>query len=170
MDRPTNTGRMAAYFWNEGTILPYGLRGVPMNEAALQEPGWTYLLLFYRPDAIPLDDWLAQRGGVLPDRLAFVIPDGTWHQAAHMARRVRPLRDMPCVCLPPGRPGLWKIRTPRLPGQLCTAEAVIRLARWLGSADPADRMEDLLRIIQHHMLIMKGMKDEKEPAPESHTP
>lgn len=170
-ERPTNTGRLAARFWGNSELLHYGVRDTPLDPVLLERPGWTCALLFFRDDALEWDEWRAQTADADPARTAFFVPDGSWRQAAHMARRLPALRAMPCVRLPPGPPGLWRIRIPRLPGQLCTAEAVIRLAAALGHAEEAAKMMELLRHIHDTMWRMRGHagapRNEETPKGES---
>lgn len=156
IERPTNTGRLITRLWGNGEILAYGRRSAPFDVTPITRPGWTYALLFLRADSISFEQWRSEHAGVDPAHTAFVIPDGSWSQSSHMSRRILPLRFMPCVRLPPGPPGLWTIRRPRDPSQLCTAEAAIRLAAALGHTEEAAVMLDWLRTIHHRMLVMKG--------------
>lgn len=155
-ERPTSTGRMAAHCWGNSEVLLYGRGRTPFDESPLRRPGWSHALLFLRADAEPLDAWLARRSPEEAERTAFVVPDGSWHQASHMSRRLGALRDMPCVRLPEGPPGFWRIRVPRTPDQLCTAEAIARLLSALGHADGARAMLDSLRHMHDVMWKMRG--------------
>jgi DTW domain-containing protein len=156
-ERPTNTGRLAARFWGGSELLTYGAREAPLDPARLERPAdWTCALLFFRDDALEWKEWRARTTDADPERTAIFVPDGSWRQAAHMARRLPALRAMPCVKLPPGPPGLWRIRIPRISSQLCTAEAVIRLAAALGHTQEAAEMLELLRYIHDTMWRMRG--------------
>lgn len=166
-ERPTSTGRMAAHCWGNSEVLLYGRGRTPFDESPLRRPGWTYALLFLRADAEPLDAWLARPEVARAERVAFVVPDGSWHQASHMARRLGALRGMPCVRLPAGPPGFWRIRVPRTPDQLCTAEAIARLLAALGHAAAADSMLDSLRHMHDIMWKMRGWTPAPPPSPEN---
>lgn len=155
-ERPTSTGRMAAHCWGNSEALCYGRGRTPMDESPLCRPGWTYALLFPRAGALPVADWLRAHEDTDPSRTAFVVPDGSWHQAAHISRRLRALRDMPCIRLPEGPPGFWRIRVPLTPDRLCTAEAVARLLAGLGHAAAAGAMLDALRHMHDIMWEMRG--------------
>ena len=103
----------------------------------------------------PLTAELVAAGGP-PGQVAFVVLDGSWRQAAHMARRIPALRKMTPCRLPDGPAGRWQIRRPRRPHELCTLEAVIRLADLLGFADAARRMMEAMDLVNARMLFMKG--------------
>ncbi len=129
-------------------------RSLPFDEAALRQPDTDYLLLFPSDDAAELSaEMAASRPG---RRVAFVLLDGTWHQASRMSHRIAALRGMRRVKLPPGSPSSWTIRNPLRPEQLCTLEAAIRVVDVLGLRYEADRMMDGLEWIEARMLFMKG--------------
>jgi len=154
VDRPTNTGRMALHLLTHSVRVLYGRRGVALDTAPLEDPGHRYLALFPRAEApwlTPED--LQPEEGRTP---ALVVPDGTWAQASHMMRRIAPLRRMRCVRLPPGPPGLWRIRRPRHPDQLCTLEAVIRAVEIGGHASEATALFDALALIHARMQAMRA--------------
>ncbi len=155
IDRPTNTGRLAAHMWPNSRILPYGLRGVPFDEAPLLDPSLHYRLLHPAPGALVLSEEEIASAGP-PDRTVFVILDGSWRQAAHMARRIPALRAMPGYRLPDGPAGRWQIRRPRKAHELCTVEAVVRIVGLLGRGEEARRMEEAMDLVHARMLYMKG--------------
>ncbi len=156
MDRPTNTGRMAAHVWSPSVIVPYAVHGQRANETELTRPGHDYLLLYPRPGARKLSADMLQPA---PGReLTLVVPDGSWRQAAHMTRRWPSLRSMPCVALPPGPPGAWDIRRPLHPHQLCTLEAVIRVIALFGEAEAAQRLQETLAMMNQGMRFMRGLR------------
>ena len=152
--RPTNTGRMVAAMLPNTVLMPFAVRGVPFDETPLRRGDTDYLLLFPSDDAVELTAELAApRPG---RRTAFVMLDGTWHQASRMSHRIDALQNVPRVRLPPGPPSSWTIRNPQRPDQLCTLEAAIRVVATLGRAEEADRMLDALELIEARMLYMKG--------------
>lgn len=129
-------------------------RSMPFDDAPLRRDDTDYLLLFPSDGAAVLTpEMAAPRPG---RRVAFVLIDGTWHQASRMTRRIAALRGMRHVRLPPGPPSSWSIRNPLLPEQLCTLEAAIRVIAVLGRTADADRMLDALELIEARMLFMKG--------------
>ena len=129
-------------------------RSMPFDEAPLRRTDTDYLLLFPSDDAAELTpEMAAPRPG---RRTAFVLLDGTWHQASRISHRIAALRGMRHVRLPPGPPSSWSIRNPLRPEQLCTLEAAIRVVAVLGRAEEADRMLDGLELIEARMLFMKG--------------
>ncbi|MBP7274895.1 MAG: DTW domain-containing protein [Kiritimatiellae bacterium] len=155
-ERPTSTGRMAAHCWGNSEVLCYGRGRTPMDESPLCRPGWTYALLFPRADALTVADWRRAHEHADPARTAIVVPDGSWHQAAHMTRRLRSLRGMTCLRLPEGPPGFWRIRVPLTPDRLCTAEAVARLLAEFGHPAASKAMLDALHHMHEVMWSMRG--------------
>ncbi len=129
-------------------------RSLPFDDASLRRADTDYLVLF-PSDGSPVltPEMAAPRPG---RRVAFVLIDGTWHQASRMSHRIAALRGMRHVKLPPGPPSSWSIRNPLLPEQLCTLEAAIRVVAVLGRTADADRMLDALELIEARMLFMKG--------------
>ena len=157
VDRPTNTGRLALAMLAESALVLYGRRGVPLDTAPLEDPATDYLLLFPRAEAAelaPAD--LRPRPDAPHRRPALVVADGTWAQASHMTRRIAPLRAMRCVKLPEGPPGLWQIRRPRRPDQLCTLEAVIRAVAVGGFSAEAARLQNVLEEVHRRMQSMRA--------------
>lgn len=157
VDRPTNTGRLALRMLSNHALVLYGRRGIPLDTSPLEDPALDYRLLFPR-DGAP---WLAPedlrpRADERNRRPALVVADGTWAQASHMTRRIGPLRNMRCVRLPPGPPGLWRIRRPRRPEQLCTLEAVIRAMAVAGFAAESAALLDALREVHRRLLAMRA--------------
>jgi len=86
---------------------------------------------------------------------ALVVVDGTWAQASHMVRRIRPLRAMPAVRLPAGPPGIWTIRRARQPEHLCTLEAVIRAVGISGFPREAEALQTALTLIHERLWAMR---------------
>lgn len=154
--RPTNTGRMALHMLTNSRALMYALGREPVDESLLRRPDRRYYLLFPREGAPVADRAILEPDDGRP--VSLVVLDGTWRQAAHMARRIAPLREMPCLALPPGPPSAWDIRRPQRPEQLCTLEAVIRVVALLGRTAEARRMQECLVWINARMLYMKGLR------------
>ncbi len=161
--RPTNTGRLLGQFAAGTRILLYGRRGEPVEEAAFAEPGAEYLLLFPRPGARVVSREVARPAG--GRRVVFVLPDGSWRQAAHIARRVPALRRLPSVQLPDGPPGEWCLRHADRPGRLSTVEAGIRAVAAAGYAAEAAELERAMRAVLGRMLYMKGRRPAPPPWP-----
>lgn len=153
LDRPTNTGRVALRMLVNSERVVYGRRGVEPDWSPLEDPRLDYLLLFPRTDADSLcrEDLMPRAGRMA----ALVVVDGTWSQASHMTRRIPPLRQMRCVKLPPGPPGIWHIRKPRCREQLCTLEAVIRAVAIFGAVKAAVDMLRVLKEIHDRMWAMR---------------
>jgi len=154
VDRPTNTGRLALRMLSNRALVVYGRRGVALETAPLEDDAFEHRLLFPRAEASELSpaDFRLRTGRPL----SLAVADGTWAQASHMSRRIAPLRRMPCVRLPPGPPGLWTIRRPRRPDQLCTLEAIVRAVALAGYAAEAAAMQAALATVHERMLRMRN--------------
>lgn len=129
-------------------------RSLPFDDAPLRRADTDYLVLFPSDGAAVLTPEMVEPSP--GRRVAFVLIDGTWHQASRMSHRIVALRGMTHVQLPPGPPSSWSIRNPLRPGQLCTLEAAVRVVAVLGRTADADRMLDALELIEARMLFMKG--------------
>lgn len=155
IDRPTNTGRMVLGMLPNSRLITYAARDVPLDESPLRDPDTRYLLMLPRTGARVLSPVVADPAPYR--RTALVLLDGSWPQASHMARRIASLRPMTCIRLPDGPPGSWAIRRPQKPEQLCTLEAAIRAVAILGRPGEAERMRDILALIEARMLYMRGV-------------
>lgn len=162
VDRPTNTGRLALRMLSNHALVIYGRRGVALETAPLQDEAFEHRLLFPRAGATELSaaDFRPREGRPL----SLAVADGTWAQASHMTRRIALLRQMPCVRLPPGPPGLWTIRRPRRPDQLCTLEAITRVVAVAGYPEEAAAMQAALAMVHERMLRMRAGAGGAPPA------
>ncbi|MDZ4199295.1 MAG: tRNA-uridine aminocarboxypropyltransferase [Kiritimatiellia bacterium] len=156
VDRPTNTGRMIRKMFPETERVLYGRQGIPLDIAPLMAADTDYLILYPGPESETLKPENLRPAA--HRRLALILLDGTWRQAAHMSRRIARLREIPRVRLPDGRPGVWTIRTPNAPCQLCTLEAAIRTVRLAGQLHDARDLQISMEWIQLRMLYMKGLR------------
>lgn len=154
VDRPTNTGRLLLRMLSNSVLVLYGRRGVPLDASPLENPAFEHRALFPRADAPVLtgEDFHPLNGRPL----SLAIVDGTWAQASHMMRRIPGLRRMPCVQLPPGPPGIWTIRRPRRPDQLCTLEAGIRAVAIAGFTAEAAAMQRALEVVHERLCRMRA--------------
>ncbi len=119
-------GKEAARTSNSGRLVPMTLRRGELHQ---RDP---------RTGALDLDLADDDRRAVLlypmatevlapgPRRLTLVVPDGNWSQARKMARRVPGLAALPRVCLPPGEPSRFRLRSHPDPRRVSTFEAVAR--------------------------------------------
>lgn len=80
---------------------------------------WAFVLT--TSDATPLEP------SALPDGpLLMIVPDGTWHQAAKMPRRIPALAGLPRLCLPAELVAAapFRLRVAAKPGALATLHAI----------------------------------------------
>jgi DTW domain-containing protein len=136
LNKPTNTGRLAARCLPNSEILVRGRAAAHREPAAF--PG-TPLLLFPHATAQPLEGW---RDSPLP--ITLIVPDGTWRQAARARGRVPGADQIPCVSLPAPTTG-YRLRQATRPGRLSTMEAI---ARALGILEGPGVEESLLHLHQ----------------------
>jgi DTW domain-containing protein len=159
--KPTNTGSLAARCLIGSRMVVRGARR-PAGDAPVSDlpAAWADaaapLLLFPDRDAVPLEHWRRS-----PVPVTLVVPDGTWRQAARVRRRIAGLAAIPCVCLPPEPPSLYRLRRAR-PGRLSTLEAVARALGILEGPEVEARLLHILRVMIDRMLWSNG----RLPGPE----
>lgn len=151
--RPTNTGRLIARMLPRSRLVQYGRLDQPLDRALFGEPGRRHILLFPRYGSREL----TREDLVPPDGtpVTLVVPDGNWRQASRMSRRNAILQEMPCLALPPGRPGAWTIRNSRRQERLCTAEAVIRTVDLAGMREEAALMHEKMVAVNNTIIAMR---------------
>ncbi len=154
VNKPTNTGRIVERclptcevvtraWYSEGGDLPTWL-----------SPAANPVLLFPGANARPPADFQAS-----PDPVTLVVPDGTWHQAMRIHKRIISLGQFPRIALPPGPPSMYRLRKSVRPEHLCTLEAIARILGVLEGAVGPDieaRLLHLLRIVVDRTLWSKG--------------
>jgi DTW domain-containing protein YfiP len=111
--------------------------------------------LYPSPDAIRLDEWKAS----IPssETPTLVVPDGTWRQAGRARKRVAGLAALPCVTLPPGEPGRYRLRHASSSDRLATLEAIARAMSIM--EDNPQLEDDLLQVFDtfvERMLAHRG--------------
>ena len=120
--KTSNTGLLAAKLLPGSQVFLRGVKDAGPTE--VPDPGPHAAWLFPSAQAIPLPAWKAS----LPAdaRPTLVVPDGTWRQAARAWRRTPGLAHLPCVTLPPGAPGRYRLRRASTSDRLATLEAIAR--------------------------------------------
>lgn len=117
--KSTNTGKLAAHLLERAMWVVRD--GSPAPQVSPPTPGtW---LLFPGAHACSLEQ-AAERG---ISRL--IVPDGTWQQAARMARRDPLCAGLPCVRLDVARSSGYGLRRNARPEGLCTLEAIAEVLR-----------------------------------------
>jgi len=117
-----------------------GEKNRPMLNTGLCRDGFRNVVLFPSEHAVPLtEEWV--NSDERPVHL--LIPDGNWRQAARTVKRVSALPELPHVCLAPGSPSRFRLRSHPDVSRVCTFEAT---ARALGITDSKKTQNDLEKI------------------------
>jgi DTW domain-containing protein YfiP len=150
LNKPTNTGRLAARCLPNSEVLVRGLSAQTLPAARATSLGDPCLLLYPHADAQPLDRW---RDHGLP--LTLVVPDGTWRQAARARHRVPGLSEVPCVSLP-AMVSAYRLRHATRPGRLSTMEAIIGALQVLEGPEIIGPLEHIHRVMVDRTLWSNG--------------
>lgn len=123
VDKPTATGPLALLALPNAELHVHGTKDAAIDLRHLHEVGRRVLVLFPADDARELSPALLAED---PRPVTLVVPEGSWRQAARLARRVPGLDTAETVVLPPGPPSRYRLRRePRADG-LATLEAIAR--------------------------------------------
>lgn len=151
--KPTNTGLLAARSVRGARVVVVGDRARPLPDPLLAR-GERAVVLFPDADAESLARYAD--GGPL----TLVVPDGSWRQAARIARRVPKLAELPRVGLPPGPPTRYRLRAEPRAGGLATLEAIARaLAVLEGEAAVAPLLELFTRFVDRTLWLRGALPD-----------
>jgi DTW domain-containing protein YfiP len=158
--KSTNSGRLAARALARGQCVTRD-RCAPL----WVEPVPRSYVLFPGPDAVPLTEALA--AGI--DRL--IVPDGTWSQAARLARRDPLCAGLPSVKLTSTRPSRYALRRSARPDALCTFEAIAEALRILENDEVAEQMHAaLIPWLERSLAIRAGAHERRHPLADSTPP
>lgn len=131
--KPSNTAHFARLALPGCQWLEYGAEEAELDESALAgDDTW---VLYPDGDHAP-------PAGTQPARL--IVLDGTWSQARRMRQRIRALRGLPFLRLPPPRDRL-RLRRPHDPSGMSTLEAIaaaVALLEGAAVAEPLERFYD----------------------------
>jgi tRNA-uridine aminocarboxypropyltransferase len=157
--KPSNTGQLAARCVARGSVEIFGKRG-QLLEAPVVGDDEVPLLLFPDDDAVPISQHAASE-----KPLALFVPDGNWHQASKVRRRVPGLGAIQCVTLPEAGPTEYRLRAEPREGGLATLEAVARALGILeGDAGPQTEraMLEVFRVMVERTLWFRGKLHDHE--------
>jgi DTW domain-containing protein YfiP len=150
--KPSNTGLLAARCLVNSTVQIRRKSSGPMRPPVIRDDEQP-LVLFPAPDATPITEFASS-----PRPIALIVPDGSWPQArGHQAHG--PLRQYPCVTLPPLGPSEYRLREEPQPGGLATLEAIARALRILEGDDGeaiSTAMLDVFRTMVERTLWFRG--------------
>ncbi|MFZ5894890.1 MAG: DTW domain-containing protein [Myxococcota bacterium] len=112
----SNTGRLAALALPNAKILEYG-GGEPFDESALSHDD---SVLLYSASVVS-----PSCASPLPERISrLVVLDGSFRQARRMYKRIRALRSLPELALPPPPTPPLRLRQPPHAAGMSTLEAI----------------------------------------------
>ena len=121
------------------------------------------ILLYPTEDAVELTpDWVRDVG----KPVTLIVPDGTWGQAAKVAKRELFLKDVPRVKLSPGRASRYALRRGFREGGLATFEAIAMALGVLEGPEVEDRMEQLFDLMVHRTLQSRGLRPADAAVPD----
>lgn len=135
--RSTNTARIAALALSDTQIVDYGLAGQPpLDHTALASGAY---LLFPGPSPtappIPRDMGPVQ----------IVVPDGNWHQAGRLARRLLRSPGVQCFAISNTKRAAHTLRRTKDDRRLSTIEAMAAALDWIGEPENADSLRQIYR-------------------------
>jgi DTW domain-containing protein YfiP len=139
MVKASATGPLALACLTNSTHHLHGLPGAPLDLVHLHEGGARRVLVLFPVErARPLSRALKAEDS---RPITLVVPDGNWHQARRIPKRVPGLENAECVGLPVGPPTAWGLRREHIVGGLATFEAIARAIGALESLEAQARME-----------------------------
>jgi tRNA-uridine aminocarboxypropyltransferase len=136
LPRTTATGPLALAALDNSELHVHGLRDRPVELDHLHEEGRRVLVLFPQAGACTLSEAFRSED---PRPVTLIVPDGSWHQASRMPKRIGALARAQPATLPPGPPTRWGLRRETDPSGLATFEAIARALGYLES--PLVRLE-----------------------------
>lgn len=140
--RTTNTGRIATLALAGSELREWNLLDAPNDPTGLSGPG--VYLLYPGETAQVLEPGLEVR--------TLVVPDATWRRTRRMVNRSPELAGLPRLCLPPGAPSAFRLRTNRNPHSVCTLEALARALGILEGPEVERHLEEALEAVTSRVL------------------
>lgn len=134
--KTTATGPMALAALGNSELHVHGLRDQPVELDHLHDEERRVLVLFPQAGARTLTEAFRTEEA---RPVTLIVPDGSWHQASRMPKRIGALARAQPVTLPSGPPTRWGLRRETDPSGLATFEAIARALGYLES--PLVRLE-----------------------------
>jgi DTW domain-containing protein len=161
-DKPSNTGRLAHLCLPNSEIRYRGLRdGSPLDLTGLKDEAFETFLLVLSEDSKELNPALLAD---LKRPVRLLVPDGTWSQASRLGSKL--LREPSLagvrrvkLCIQPGKPSEYRLRTEHHPDGMATFEAIARALGVLeGERGPEVQasLEKAFRLMNDRVLFMRG--------------
>ena len=149
----TNTGRLAALSIPNCSIHYRGLPLSPLKcEEHISQERETWVMFPHENAEVLTREMFLS----LKKPLTLVVPDGSWRQAAKVAKREPLLQNLKQVILPQGPISKYKLRREPKAEGLATFEAI---ARFMGIAEGAEtqaRLESLFNLMVERTLGSRG--------------
>lgn len=153
---PIATARMAHLsITNSKLIIGRSFEGDARVDSLLQAPGRRNVMLYPRPDALPLDDVLAASAGPAPAAgpLTLWVIDAKWAQVNKMLRFSPAVSALPATAFVPEKASRFRVRMQPKPACLSTIEAIYTVldhhAKITGSGV---KDHDALLEVFHHLV------------------
>lgn len=137
--KTTATGPLALAALGNSELHVHGLRDQPVELDHLGDEARRLLVLFPQEGASLLSEAFRRED---PRPVTLVVPDGSWHQASRLPRRIVALARAQPVTLPPGQASRWGLRRASAPSGLSTFEAIARALGYLESQAVRLELED----------------------------
>jgi DTW domain-containing protein YfiP len=134
--KTTATGPMALAALANSELQVHGLRDQPVRLDQLHDEERRVLVLYPQAGACTLTEAFRSEDS---RPVTLIVPDGSWHQASRMPKRIGALARAQPVTLPSGPPTRWGLRRETAPSGLATFEAIARALGYLES--PSVRLE-----------------------------
>lgn len=151
--KTTSTGLLALAALPHSELRLHGYDTSRVDLSDTDVPSRRVLLLFPDERAEVLNPELVERD---PRPVTLVVPDGSWRQAAKMARRLNGLDHAERVRLPAGPTTRYLLRTERRADGLATFEAIARALGLLESPSVQLRLESLFERMVERTLMTRG--------------
>lgn len=155
--RSSNTGHLLRLSTDNISIRLHGKPGEPPSDAGLwiDETRTRPVVLYPSDSAVMLTRELASPEGD-PRPLTLIVPDGTWSQARHIAKRVKGLDAWPRVALPRLPEAIIRPRRNVAEGRMSTFEAVAQALAVLEDDALEGPLQAFFRQFAARTLCMRG--------------
>jgi DTW domain-containing protein YfiP len=138
LPKTTATGPMALAALVNSELHVHGRRDQPVQLDHLHDEGRRVLVLFPQAGACTSSEAFRSED---PRPITLIVPDGSWHQASRMPKRIEALARAQPATLPPGPPTRWGLRKETHPSGLATFEAIARALGYLESQRVQQELE-----------------------------
>lgn len=150
---PTNTGRLASLALPNCEIRLRGLHDSPLDTSGIVEDSRHALLLYPSTTATVLSHEFIK---TITKPITLIVPDGSWRQAAKVAKRESFLKDVPHVTLPKDKNTQYMLRQETKDGGLATYEAIARSLGFIESPKVQEELEKLFQEMVKRTLKSRG--------------